>query len=101
MTTFELIILIVLYLFAFVYMMQAMGIYDEDNWVIKLLIFIACFPRNLCYGYLEETKRGGLNNEKGTIQQAEMAQEHDVPCDVKGRGCCRCGLPTIHNKHHL
>ena len=41
MTPFETIILIVLYLFAFVYTIHAMGIKDADDWVIRLIILIS------------------------------------------------------------
>lgn len=41
MTTFETIILIALYLFAFIYTIHAMGIKDTDNWVIRLLILVS------------------------------------------------------------
>ena len=41
MTIFETIILIVLYLFAFVYTIHAMGIKDTDDWVIRLIILVS------------------------------------------------------------
>lgn len=41
MTTFETIILIVLYIFAFIYTIHAMGIKDEDDWVIRLIILVS------------------------------------------------------------
>ena len=42
MTTFETIILIALYLFAFSYMVHSFGIGDEqNNWVVRLAIIIA------------------------------------------------------------
>ena len=41
MTPFEIIILIILYLFAFTYTIHAMGIKDTDNWVIRLIILVS------------------------------------------------------------
>lgn len=41
MTPFETVILIALYLFAFVYTIHAMGIKDADDWVIRLIILIS------------------------------------------------------------
>ena len=41
MTTFENIILIVLYLFAYTYTIHAMGIKDTDDWVIRLIILVS------------------------------------------------------------
>ena len=41
MTPFEIIILIILYLFAFTYTIYAMGIKDTDNWVIRLIILVS------------------------------------------------------------
>ena len=41
MTTFETIILIILYLFAFQYVILAMGIKDTDDWAIRLIILIS------------------------------------------------------------
>ena len=41
MTPFEIIILIVLYLFAFIYTIHAMGIKDTDDWVIRLIILVS------------------------------------------------------------
>lgn len=41
MTTFEIIILTALYLFAFFYTILAMGIKDTDDWVIRLIILVS------------------------------------------------------------
>lgn len=41
MTPFEIIILIALYLFAFIYTIHAMGINDTNDWVIRLIILVS------------------------------------------------------------
>lgn len=50
MTTFETIILIALYLFAFSYMVHSFGIGDErNNWVVRLTIIIAAATIGIIY----------------------------------------------------